>query len=175
MIDAVKDDALGTDDVMDILHRLRRRDVSADELARAAEARIEGVNHQLNAVVTKVDLPVADGPFAGIPTAIKDNQDLVGYPTRHGSSATADTPQREDMPFVAHFRSLGFAPQVKTTLPEFGLTPSTESTTYGATRNPWNPGHSAGGSSGGSAALVASGALPIAPAKDGGGSNPRPA
>lgn len=170
MIDAVKDDALGTDDVMDILHRLRRRDVSADELARAAEARIEGVNHQLNAVVTKVDLPVADGPFAGIPTAIKDNQDLVGYPTRHGSSATADTPQREDMPFVAHFRSLGFAPLVKTTLPEFGLTPSTESTTYGATRNPWNPGHSAGGSSGGSAALVASGALPIAHANDGGGS-----
>ena len=83
MIDAVKDDALGTDDVMDILHRLRRRDVSADELARAAEARIEGVNHQLNAVVTKVDLPVADGPFAGIPTAIKDNQDLVAIP--HGT------------------------------------------------------------------------------------------
>ncbi|MEK9811187.1 MAG: amidase family protein, partial [Candidatus Nanopelagicales bacterium] len=74
------------------------------------------------------------------------------------------------MPFVAHFRGLGFDPLVKTTLPEFGLTPTTESTTYGATRNPWNVGHSTGGSSGGSAALVASGALPIAHANDGGGS-----
>ena len=170
MIDATTDDALGTDDVMEILHRLHRRDVSPEELASAAQARIEAVNPRLNAVVTAVDVAAADGPFAGIPTAIKDNQDLAGYPTRHGSAATAPTPAPSDMPFVAHFRSLGFAPLVKTTLPEFGLTASTESSTYGATRNPWDEGHSAGGSSGGSAALVASGALPVAHANDGGGS-----
>jgi len=170
LIDSTRDDALGTDDVMELLHRLRRREVSGDELAAAAQARIESVNPSLNAVVTDVSVPALDGPFAGIPTAVKDNQDLSGYPTRHGSSATANVPASEDMPFIAHFRALGFAPLVKTTLPEFGLTASTESTTYGATRNPWNQGHSAGGSSGGSAALVASGALPIAHANDGGGS-----
>jgi len=170
MIDATTDDALGADDVMELLHRLRRRDVSPEEFAAAAQARIAAVNAQVNAVVTDVEVPVFDGPFAGIPTAVKDNQDLAGYATRHGSSAPADRPAREDMPFVSHFRSLGFVPLVKTTLPEFGLTASTESTTYGATRNPWNTGHSAGGSSGGSAALVASGALPIAHANDGGGS-----
>jgi amidase len=170
MIDATADDALGADDVMELLHRQRRREVSAGELAQAALSRIERVNPRLNAVVTGVSIPVSDGPFSGIPTAVKDNQDLGGYPTRHGSAATADVPASEDMPFVAHFRALGFAPLVKTTLPEFGLTASTESTTYGATRNPWNEGHSAGGSSGGSAALVASGALPIAHANDGGGS-----
>lgn len=169
-VDSTTDDALGADDVMELLHRLRRREVSGGELAAAAQARIDSVNRTLNAVVTHVSIPAFDGPFSGIPTAVKDNQDLVGYPTRHGSSATADTPAPDDMPFVAHFRSLGFAPLVKTTLPEFGLTASTESTTYGPTRNPWNTGHSAGGSSGGSAALVASGALPIAHANDGGGS-----
>lgn len=169
-VDSTRDDALGSDDVMELLHRLRRRDVSPEELRDAARSRIEAVNGRLNAVVAEVDIPAMDGPFAGIPTAVKDNQDLAGVPTRHGSAATPDTPARDDMPFVAHFRSLGFAPVVKTTLPEFGLTASTESTTYGATRNPWSEGNSAGGSSGGSAALVASGALPIAHANDGGGS-----
>lgn len=170
MIDSTRDDALGSDDVMELLHRLRRREVSGEELAAAARARIAAVNPDLNAVVCDVDEATESGPFAGIPSAVKDNQDLAGYPTRHGSGATADTPARADMPFVSHVRRLGLTPVVKTTLPEFGLTASTESTTYGATRNPWNTGHSVGGSSGGSAALVAAGALPIAHANDGGGS-----
>lgn len=168
-VDVTGDDALGSDDVMELLHRLKRREVSGAELAAAASDRIAQA-HELNAVVRSIDVPTTEGPFAGIPTALKDNQDLQGYPTRHGSAATPDTPAVADMPFVAHFRSLGFTPLVKTTLPEFGLTASTESTTYGATCNPWNPAHSAGGSSGGSASLVASGALPIAHANDGGGS-----
>lgn len=164
------DDALGGDDVMELLHRLTRRDVSARELRESAQARISAAG-ELNAVVCNVDLiPEEGGPFTGIPTAVKDNQDLNGYPTRHGSSATPSTLATRDMPFVGHLRGLGFDPLVKTTLPEFGLTATTESTTYGATRNPWNVGHSTGGSSGGSAALVASGALPIAHANDGGGS-----
>jgi len=170
-IDVTGDDALGRDDVMELLHRLSRREVSAQELHAAARARIAAANDAVNAVVCDVEIPPAtDGPFRGIPTAVKDNQDLTGYPTRHGSSATPSTPATADMEFVAHFRALGIDPLVKTTLPEFGLTASTESTTYGATRNPWNLGHSIGGSSGGSAALVASGALPIAHANDGGGS-----
>jgi amidase len=170
-VDVRADDALGGDDVMELLHRLTRREVSASELRESARARIAAAAGDLNPVVCDVDLePAGDGPFRGIPTAVKDNQDLTGYPTRHGSAATPSTPADQDMPFVAHFRGLGFDPLVKTTLPEFGLTPTTESTTYGATRNPWNVGHSTGGSSGGSAALVASGALPIAHANDGGGS-----
>ena len=169
-VDATADDALGSDDVMELLRRLRRREVRGDELADAARARIATVNPGLNAVVCNVVEATEPGPLAGIPSAIKDNQDLAGYPTRHGSGATADTPAARDMPFVEHVRRLGLTPMVKTTLPEFGLTASTESSTFGATRNPWNSGHSAGGSSGGSAALVASGALPIAHANDGGGS-----
>lgn len=169
-VDAVSDDALGTDGVMELLHRLKRREVSGQELADAARARIAAIDPVVNAVVCDVDETIHVGPFAGIPSAVKDNQDLAGYPTRHGSAATPSTPAREDMPFVDHLRRLGLTPVVKTTLPEFGLTASTESTTYGATRNPWNPDHSVGGSSGGSAALVASGALPIAHANDGGGS-----
>lgn len=170
-VDVRADDALGSDDVMELLHRLTRREVSAGELRESARARIAAAAGDLNPVVCDVDLePANDGPFRGIPTAVKDNQDLAGYPTRHGSAATPSTPADQDMPFVAHVRGLGFDPLVKTTLPEFGLTATTESTTYGATRNPWNVGHSTGGSSGGSAALVASGALPIAHANDGGGS-----
>ncbi|MFY9219009.1 MAG: amidase family protein, partial [Candidatus Nanopelagicales bacterium] len=130
------DDALGGDDVMELLHRLTRRDVSARELRESAQARISAAG-ELNAVVCNVDLiPEEGGPFTGIPTAVKDNQDLNGYPTRHGSSATPSTLATRDMPFVGHLRGLGFDPLVKTTLPEFGLTATTESTTYGATRNP---------------------------------------
>lgn len=171
-VDAGADDALGRDDVMDLLHRLKRRDVSAQELRQAAQARIDAVNPALNAVVRTLDVTssAGTGPFAGIPSALKDNEDLQGYPTLHGSWAPSDRPATSHNPWVAQYLELGFDPVVKTTLPEFGLTSSTESTRYGATRNPWNTGHSAGGSSGGSAALVASGALPIAHANDGGGS-----
>jgi amidase len=169
-VDASADDALGSHDVMELLHRLKRREVSGGELDVAARARIDAVNRNLNAVACEVAEASRPGPFAGIPSAVKDNQDLAGYPTRHGSAATPETAAVADMPFVEHLRRLGLTPIVKTTLPEFGLTASTESTTYGATRNPWNVGHSAGGSSGGSAALVAAGALPIAHANDGGGS-----
>lgn len=171
-VDATSDDALGADDVMELLHRLKRRQVSAEELRAAARARIDSANERLNAVVMPLDLPPGDtiGPFAGIPSALKDNEDLAGYPTLHGSWAPADRPAAGTSPWVAQYLALGFEPLAKTTLPEFGLTATTESTRYGATRNPWNTDHSTGGSSGGSAALVASGALPVAHANDGGGS-----
>lgn len=170
-VDATRDDALGTDDVMDLQHRLRRGKVSARELRDAARARLADVNGALNAVVRDLDVaPAVTGPFAGIPSALKDNEDLAGYPTLHGSWAPAGTPATSTSPWVAQYLALGFEPIAKTTLPEFGLTASTESSRYGATRNPWDTARSVGGSSGGSAALVASGVVPIAHANDGGGS-----
>lgn len=170
-VDVTTDDALGSYDVMDLLHLLRKREVSAAELCAAAQARIEAANASLNAVVCTLETEGdASGPFAGIPTVLKDNEDLEGYPTLHGSWAPADRPATGSNPWVAQYLGLGFTPLAKTTLPEFGLTATTESSRYGATRNPWNTGHSTGGSSGGSAALVASGAVPIGHANDGGGS-----
>jgi len=170
-VDVTTDDALGSHDVMDLLHLLRKREVSAAELRAAAQARIDVANPSLNAVVRTLDVEGnAAGPFAGIPTVLKDNEDLEGYPTLHGSWAPADRPATGSNPWVAQYLGLFFAPLAKTTLPEFGLTATTESSRYGATRNPWNTGHSTGGSSGGSAALVASGAVPIGHANDGGGS-----
>jgi amidase len=170
-VDATFDDALGADDVMELQRHLRRRGVSARELRDAARARLAAVNGELNAVVCDLDLtPAASGPFAGIPSALKDNEDLFGYPTLHGSWAPAGTPATSTSPWVAQYLALGFEPIAKTTLPEFGLTASTESSRFGATRNPWDLDRSVGGSSGGSAALVAAGVVPIAHANDGGGS-----
>jgi amidase len=170
-VDATSDDALGADDVMELQHRLRRGKVSARELRDAARTRLASVNSELNAVVCDVHVaPAVTGPFAGIPSALKDNEDLAGLPTLHGSWAPADTPAKSTSPWVAQFLSLGFEPLAKTTLPEFGLTASTESSRFGATRNPWDTTRSVGGSSGGSAALVAAGVVPIAHANDGGGS-----
>jgi amidase len=156
---------------MEMQHRLRRRKVSARELREAARARLAAVNDDLNAVVRDLDVaPAVTGPFAGVPSVLKDNEDLTGYPTLHGSWAPADTPATSTSPWVAQYLALGFEPIAKTTLPEFGLTASTESSRYGATRNPWDTTRSVGGSSGGSAALVAAGVVPIAHANDGGGS-----
>jgi len=170
-IDAVRDDALGSDDVMELQHRLRRRKVSSRELRTAARRRLEAVNSGLNAVVRDLEVaPAVTGPFAGVPTALKDNEDIAGYPTLHGSWAPGDTPATSTAPWVAQYLTLGFEPIAKTTLPEFGLTASTESSRFGATRNPWDTTRSAGGSSGGSAARVAAGVVPIAHANDGGGS-----
>ncbi len=112
----------------------------------------------------------ADAAFAGIPTLVKDNEDLTGYATSQGSLAVPDRPAAGCSPWVEQYLRLGLTPIAKTTLPEFGLTASTESSRFGATRNPWDTGRSAGGSSGGSAALLAAGVVPIAHANDGGGS-----
>lgn len=176
-VDAVRDDALGSDDATALLQRLARREVSAAELRAAAAARARAVDPALRAVTEWVEagvapeIPVApDAPLAGIPTVVKDNEELTGYLTSSGSWAVADRRAAASSPWVAQFVGLGVQPIAKTTLPEFGLTATTESSRFGATRNPWDTTRSTGGSSGGSAALVASGAVPIAHANDGGGS-----
>ncbi len=176
-VDTTGDDALGSSDAVDLLARLARREVSAAELRAAALARARAANAPLNAVTrwieqtprTEVRVP-DDAPLAGLPSLLKDNEELAGYPTSDGSRAVKDSPARACSPFVGQFLGLGADPVALTTLPEFGLTASTESSRFGATRNPWDTRRSAGGSSGGSAALVAAGVVPLAHANDGGGS-----
>jgi amidase len=172
-VTVVRDDALGDDDLCGLLERLARREVSPAELRLAALERASAADEVLNAVTTWVDGDApgsVDGPFAGVPVLLKDNDDLAGYPTSQGSAAVADVPAASSSPFVYQLLALGLWPVAKTTMPEFGLTASTESTRFGATANPWDTGRTAGGSSGGSAALVAAGVVPLAHANDGGGS-----
>jgi amidase len=172
---AYADDALGRDDMVGLLDRLARRDVSADELRAAATARAHAVQPVLHAITTWIDEPpagtaVGDAPFAGIPTFVKDNEAVAGYATSGGSRAVPDIPATESSPWVSQALALGLSPVAKTTLSEFGLTATTETLRFGATHNPWDLERSPGGSSGGSAALVAAGVVPLAHGNDGGGS-----
>ena len=157
---------------------VRRGEVSATELVECAIARIEALNPRLNAVIhTIYDRARAaaqtpgDGPFAGVPFLLKDILgDLAGEPTRQGSRIVPLAPARYNAELTDRFIAAGLIPLGKTNVPEFGLVATTEPVLYGPARNPWNPAHSTGGSSGGSACAVASGMVPIAHANDGGGS-----
>ncbi len=174
-VGADADDALGRDDLVGLLERLARREVSAAELRAAATARARGVQPQLNAVTCWVVEPPAglateDAPLSGVPTVFKDNEALAGYVTSHGSLAVNAVPAVTSSPWVAHALRLGLSPVAKTALSEFGLTATTETRRNGATSNPWDLARSPGGSSGGSAALVAAGVVPLAHGNDGGGS-----
>ncbi|MEU9037885.1 amidase [Streptomyces sp. NPDC048352] len=173
-VHAFRDDALGEHDAVGLAAAIRRREVSAAEAARAAQERVRAVEARLNAVQWHVDAPAPDpaaaGAFAGVPTFVKDNTDYRGLPTGHGSAAFRPRAARRHAPFARQFLSSGVTVLGKTRLPEFGFSPSTEYEGAEPVRNPWHTGHSAGGSSGGSAALVAAGAVPVAHANDGGGS-----
>jgi amidase len=161
---------------------VRDRAVSPRELVDAAIARIEKVNPALNAVITprfekaraeaeSKGLP--DGPFRGVPFLLKD---LIchsaGDPYHAGMRLLRDLRwvEKEDTHLAARFRAAGFVFLGKTNTPELGPVPTTEPLAYGPTRNPWDTTRSPGGSSGGSAAAVASGMVPVAHANDGGGS-----
>lgn len=171
-----RDDALGTYDAVGLAEQIRKGNVSPGEVRRAALERAELANAELNAVVGLIgetDTPEPDPElalFRGVPTFVKDNTDYVGVPTRHGSRATPDVPAPDTGVFIKGMEKLGFGVIGKSTMPEFGMTASTETLACGATRNPWNLDHSVGGSSGGAAALVAAGVVPVAHANDGGGS-----
>lgn len=116
------------------------------------------------------------GPLAGVPIGVKDLEDCAGLPTGHGSRLFADHPPAgRDSVHVARLRAAGAVPVGKTTAPEFGTLNFTRNEVTGTTRNPWDPTRTPGGSSGGSAATVAAGAVPMATASDGGGSTRIPA
>ena len=172
------DDALGTLDATGIAEAISAGTISAAEATEAAIARVESVNPQLGATAfecferarAQASGPLGSGPFAGVPSMVKDNTDVAGLPSCHGSSAIRPHPAKTDYDSGAQYLGQGFALLGKTTLSEYGLTASTEWVDRDPTRNPWNTEYSVGASSGGSAALVAAGALPIAHANDGGGS-----
>ncbi len=151
--------------------------ISAREAAEAAIARAEAVNPAINAIQApdfERALKAADNPapglLSGVPTFVKDNTEVEGLTTDQGSLAVKSRAATAHAPFTEQFLSAGFTVLGKSTMPEFGFNASTEYATLPPTRNPWNTGYSAGASSGGAAALVASGVVPIAHANDGGGS-----
>ena len=171
------DDALGELDAVGVAEQIRRKAISPQEALQASIARLNAVNPQLNALVVddidraqRTAAAPLEGLLAGVPSVIKDNTALAGLPTRHGSRATPDTPARQDDAFTTQFKSLGLNVLGKSSLPEFGFNASTEFDLAPPTRNPWHLDHTPGGSSGGSAALVAAGVIPIGHANDGGGS-----
>ena len=172
------DDALGECDAVGLAERLRRGEVSAAEVTEAAIARALRVEPSIHAVQLECyqrarQQSAAGGSagfFAGVPTFVKDNTDVRGLPTNHGSAALDTPPARRSDPFARQFLDQGFVVLGKSTLPEFGLNATTEFVHREPTRNPWNPEYSAGASSGGAAALVAAGVVPLAHGNDGGGS-----
>ena len=160
---------------------VRKREVTPAELVQAAIARIEQLNHRVNAVVTPLfDRALAQAsrtipgrPFGGVPLLLKDFLcETAGDPYYEGSRFLRDLGwhSRADSHLATRFRQAGFVILGKTNLPEFAASATTEPAAFGPTRNPWNPDRSAGGSSGGSAAAVASGMVPLAHANDGTGS-----
>ncbi|MFG2294511.1 amidase [Streptomyces sp. NPDC048603] len=173
-VHAFRDDALGEHDAVGLAAAIRRGEVGAAEAARDAAERVRAVEARLNAVQVHLDDPApatgTGGAFAGVPTYVKDNTDYRGLPTGHGSAAFTPKTARRHAPFARQLLSTGVTVLGKTRLPEFGFSPTTEYEDAEPVRNPWHTDHSAGGSSGGSAALVAAGAVPIAHANDGGGS-----
>ena len=192
VVSAYADDALGELDATGVAAAIKRGDISAYEAADAAVRRIEAVEPALRATVrttyssgfdraAELDqqtsqrlasgLSGEDDPrsFLGVPTVIKDNVDLAGHPTQHGSHAFRAKAATSSEGVVRQLLETGVVVLAKTTLPEYGFNASTESA-RGATRNPWHTEHTPGGSSGGSAALVAAGAVPLAHGNDGGGS-----
>ena len=159
---------------------VRSGEITARELVSASLERIEALDGQINAF-THVDaegaLAAADAigpgderPFAGVPIAIKDNQPVAGMPLTFCADLFGDFTAPFDAAFVGRLRAAGFVIVGKTALPEYGILPSTESRRNGPTRNPWDLSRTPGGSSGGAAAAVAAGMLPLAHGNDGGGS-----
>ena len=165
------------------------REATSAELVDASIERIERHDGEINAVIMRWferarhqagafdDLPLASEhrttAFAGVPFLLKDlGCNVAGLPVTSGNRAARDTPPlaRNDSNLTVRFRDAGLITVGRSNSPEFGSLPVTEPTAYGATRNPWNTGHTPGGSSGGAAAAVAAGMVPIAHASDGGGS-----
>jgi amidase len=171
---AFSDDVLGTLDGLGVAARIRDREVSRQEVLEAALARLAKVDglHAVQLVDARRALAAAPvpGPFSGVPTFVKDNVDVAGWPTNQGSEAFVARPATRTSVAARTFLSTGAVALGKSRMPEFGWNATSEFMTAEPVRNPWDPDYSSGASSGGSAALVAAGVVPIAHANDGGGS-----
>lgn len=169
----------------EMTRRFARGEVSPADVLEATLARLDEVNPALNAVCLldealgrRLAAESAErwrrgaplGPLDGVPIAVKDSAHVAGWPLRFGSHATSAAPSAEDTPGVARLREAGAVFFCKTTTPEFGWKGITHGPLSGVTRNPWDTSRTPGGSSGGSAALVAAGVVPLATGGDGGGS-----
>jgi amidase len=171
---------------VELAELLRKREVSAVEVMRAHLERIERVNPRINAIVTLVaeraleeaaraDARGPRGPLHGLPVAHKDLFDTAGIRTTYGSTAYAGhVPDRDDL-IVRRLRAAGAITVGKTNTPEYGTGSHTVNDVFGATRNPYDLSRSAGGSSGGAAAALAAGLVPLADGSDMGGSLRNPA
>ncbi|MFI0453783.1 amidase [Actinomadura sp. 6N118] len=162
-------------DAVGLRRLIQSGDVSADEVEAAARRAIELVNADLNALTLPLFEPALThdpaGPLAGVPFLIKDSQPFArGVPFAIGSRAIRSAAAWVDHELMSRFRAAGLVTVGQTTTPEMALSFATESVRYGPTRNPWALERGVGGSSGGAAALVAAGAVPLAHANDGAGS-----
>jgi amidase len=173
------DDELARLDAVATADLVRSGELQPREVIESAIERVRTLEPHLNAVEAadfERALDAAESvapvvPFAAVPTFIKDMVDVAGLPTRWGTRALDEAgPKKKTEPLAAQMFDMGMISLGKSTMPEIGFAPSTEFPHREPTRNPWNLDRSAGGSSGGAAALVAAGAVPIAHAADGGGS-----
>ncbi|MDR7325690.1 MULTISPECIES: amidase [Catenuloplanes] len=149
--------------------------VTPAEVEDAARRALAAAHADLNALTGPLYEPALahdpDGPFGGVPFLIKDSGPVArGTAFRLGSRAIRGVVASADTELMARFRAAGLVTLGQTTAPEFGLNFATEPVLHGPTRNPWAPDRGVGGSSGGAAALVAAGAVPLAHANDGAGS-----
>jgi amidase len=165
---------------LELADMVRSGEVSARELVEVSLARIEQLNPELNAFV-EIDAegalaaaaeiaPDDPRPFAGVPIAIKNNRPVSGLRFTYGCSLMSEHRANSDVSVVRRLREAGFVIVGTTTLPEYAIQPTTEARLFGPTRNPWDLERTPGGSSGGAAAAVAAGMIPVAHGTDGGGS-----
>lgn len=177
-IHSFTDDVLTDLDAVGLSELIKKKELAPKEVIAASIERVKKIEPHLNAVVTnryEEQLQSAHdqntGFFSGIPTYIKDLTYVKGTSTYFGSDALANTkPAKKSDPIAKQLFAQGFVHLGNSKMSEFGFTCSTEFENKKDTRNPWNINHTPGGSSGGSAALVASGVVPLAHAADGGGS-----
>lgn len=171
---------------LEVAAAIRAKDVSPIEVLDDCLARVDARNPGLNAVIWRNDEEaraeavalgerIAAGagdlpPFAGVPLPIKDLLPVAGQPVTYGSNGAPEGPSPTSELIADAFVAAGFILTGRTNTPEFGSIAVTENSRFGATRNPWDPDHTPGGSSGGAASAVASGMFPVAHGGDGGGS-----
>ena len=171
------DDALGDHDAVGLADEIREGRVSRAEAVEAAIARTRELDQTLSGLAAerfsnaRIDAQAHHaGFFAGQPSFVKDNSDVAGLPTQHGTRAFVAQPAVGDGDFARMYGLVGMTPLGKTRLSEYGFSASAEFMDDEPVRNPWHTGHTSGASSAGSGAFVAAGAVPMAHANDGGGS-----